>query len=65
MGITDDSLVSLASKLRRKISPNVTQRIKMRPKLSELLLRADTLSDKELESLINKLSEGEESCHTK
>jgi len=51
--IDNGKLIALASKLRRKVPKNVTQVIKMNPKLSEALLRADTdLTDEEFEALM-------------
>ena len=55
LGIEDGRLMDMARKLRKKVSKNLTKRIKMRPQLSTLLLRADDLSDEELGDLIRKL----------
>lgn len=52
LGINDHSLLTVASKLRSNIPAEITQRIQMRPRLAEMLLRADKLSDEELDDLI-------------
>jgi transcriptional regulator with XRE-family HTH domain len=54
LGINDHSLANFASKLRSRISPDLALRIQMRPQLSELLLRADDLSDKDIKDLISE-----------
>jgi transcriptional regulator with XRE-family HTH domain len=55
LAIRDQSLINLAAKLRQKIPDEVTQKFKMTPKLSEVLLRADEdLTDDEFEELMNK-----------
>jgi transcriptional regulator with XRE-family HTH domain len=45
LGIKDNSLINLAHKIRNYIKPSLTQRIKMNPELSHVLLRADDLPD--------------------
>jgi transcriptional regulator with XRE-family HTH domain len=51
--IDNGKLIALASKLRRRVPKNVTQGIRMNPKLSEALLRADTdLTDEEFDDLM-------------
>jgi transcriptional regulator with XRE-family HTH domain len=52
LGMTDNPLVILASKLRNKVPQDITQRIQRRPQLAELLTRTDDLSDQDLEELI-------------
>ncbi len=53
LGINDNSLVTLASNLRKKIPKEWTERIMMTPKLSEALLRADEdLSNEEFDTLM-------------
>jgi transcriptional regulator with XRE-family HTH domain len=54
LGIEDHSLANLASKLRSRVPPDLTRRIQMRPQLSELLLRADDLSDEDIKDLISE-----------
>lgn len=54
IGVNDNSLVTLASNIRKKIPKELTERIMLTPKLSEALLRADEdLSDKEFNELMN------------
>jgi transcriptional regulator with XRE-family HTH domain len=54
LGITDNSLVTLASNLRKKIPKEWTERIMLTPKLSEALLRADEdLTDNEFDDLMD------------
>jgi transcriptional regulator with XRE-family HTH domain len=54
LGITDNYLVNLAARLRRQRPDKLAQRIRRRPILSEVLLRADEFSDKELEELLRE-----------
>lgn len=55
--VENDALVILASKARTKRPTEIVQQIQNRPRLSELLFRARTLSDDQLEELISKASE--------
>lgn len=53
LGVQGAKLINLAAMLRGKIPKDLTQRIKMVPKLSEALLRADDdLTDEEFEKLL-------------
>lgn len=53
--IEDGALLSLAKRYR-KIPKEMTQRIRMKPRLSSVLLRADRdLSDDEFEEMLNHL----------
>ena len=54
LGVRDHSLANFASKLRSRIPPDLARRIQMRPQLSELLLRADDLSDEDIKDLISE-----------
>lgn len=54
LGINDGSLVSMASKLRRSISPEVNNLLHNNPRLSEALLRAD---DEDIERVIKSIKE--------
>ena len=58
LGIIDARLMKLARKSRMRVPKDLARRIRMRPQLSTLLLRAENLSDEKLEALIIKL-EGE------
>jgi transcriptional regulator with XRE-family HTH domain len=58
LGTDDGKLINLASKLRKRIPKDVTQRIRMAPKLSEALLRAaDDLTDVEFDHLISYMEQ--------
>ena len=53
LGVRDGKLINLAAKLREKIPKDLTLRIKMVPRLSEALLRADDdLTDGEFDKLM-------------
>jgi transcriptional regulator with XRE-family HTH domain len=52
LGINDGSLVNMASKLRKNISPEVTNLLHNNPRLSEALLRAD---DEDIERVIKSI----------
>ncbi len=52
--VSDDELIILASKERTKMPTEVVQQIQNRPRLSELFFRANSLTDEELEELINQ-----------
>lgn len=49
--VKDNSLVILASQLKKKLPNELTQRIQLRPQLSDMLYRADELSDNDLEDI--------------
>jgi len=54
LSIKDGKLLRLAAEVRRKVPKNVTQRIRMVPRLSEALLRADEdLTNEEFDNLMN------------
>lgn len=53
------TLVNMALEIRNKTPHNLSQKLKMRPILSEVLLRADNLSDKEIRELINQMEKTE------
>lgn len=55
LGIKDSSLVSLATHIR-KTFPEIVQQIQTRPKLSAVLLRAEQMSDEELEELLKEMN---------
>ena len=54
LNINDGSLVHMASKLRKNISPEVTKLLHNNPLLSEALLRAD---DEDIERVIKSIKE--------
>jgi len=54
LSVNDGSLVTFASRLRRKIPKRIANRIVMMPKLSEALLRTDEdLTDEEFDDLMD------------
>ena len=55
LGITDGILVAIARKMK-KASADFNEKIRVKPRLAELLLRAEDLSDEELERIINKMN---------
>lgn len=59
LGVRDNCLVKLAARIRKAHPLNVNQRIKMRPILSEVLLRADELfeNDEQLRELLEVIEE--------
>ena len=58
LGIQDGKLIRLAAKFRKKVPKNVTQRIRMVPRLSQALLRADEdLTSEEFDKLMNYYEE--------
>lgn len=52
-------LVNMALEIRNQTSHNLSQKLRMRPILSEILLRADNLSDEEIRDIINKMEKPE------
>lgn len=60
LGVKDGMLVNLAAKTRKKMPLNLSQRLKARPLLSEVLLRADNLTDEEIKKVIAQLAERED-----
>jgi transcriptional regulator with XRE-family HTH domain len=60
LGIKDSSLVKIASRARKKAPLNLAQRLRARPLLSEMLLRADDLSDEEIRRWISEMEKKEE-----
>lgn len=52
-------LVTMALEIRNQASHSLSQKLKMRPILSEILLRADNLSDEEIRDIINKIEKTE------
>lgn len=53
LGIEDERLIRLAAKFRKKVPKNLTQRIRMTPRLSAVLLRADEdLTSNEFDELV-------------
>lgn len=60
LGIKNGILVMVAANARKKMPSNLSQRLKARPLLSEVLLRADNLSDEEIKELLSKIGERED-----
>lgn len=62
LGVKEGYLVNLAANIRKQTPMNVVERIKMRPKLSEVLLRADEAfdSDNGLDELLDVIRSLEE-----
>lgn len=56
LGITDGKLVELARTAREKLPVNIENTIKTRPALKEVLLRADEISDEDLNELLDKMN---------
>jgi len=59
LGVSNNSLVKLAAEIRRQRPQDVSQRIRMRPILSEILLRADEFSDDELKEILKQFDSKE------
>lgn len=57
LGTGTGKLANIAREIRKKTPVNLTQRLKARPLLSEVLLRADDLSDEDLKDVISKITE--------
>lgn len=57
LGISDGSLLNLAKIIRKKVKPSLPQRLKMNPKLSTVLLRAENLPDDKKDAAMDKLLE--------
>lgn len=56
LNVEDQELLKLAAKLRKKIPDEVTQRFKMTPKLSQVLLGADEdLTNEEFNEMLKHL----------
>ena len=55
--IEDGSLLNLARTIRNTAKQTMTQRLKMNPKLSTVLLRADNLPEDKKDHAMNKLLE--------
>ncbi len=60
INIEDGSLVSLASRLRGKLKPDITQQLRARPQLADVLLRISDLPEDELKELIADLDRRKE-----
>jgi cytoskeletal protein RodZ len=56
VGIEDQSLITLASKLKTKVRPDITQSLQTRPKLNEVMFRVKDLPDDELDEIIENLN---------
>ncbi len=56
LGVHDHALINLAATFRRLRPSDVTQRIRIKPILSEILLRADECSEEELKSILEQLN---------
>lgn len=54
LGITKGILVTIARNMK-KASADFNEKIRIKPKLAELLLRAEDLSEEELENIINTM----------
>ena len=54
LGIASGILVTIARNMK-KASADFNERIRVKPKLAELLLRAEDLTNEELEDIINKM----------
>jgi len=59
LGIRDRYLSEIASMVRRKAPANLAQRLRARPVLSEVLLRADNLSDEEIKKMLSEMENKE------
>lgn len=59
LGIRDRYLSEIASMVRRKAPANLAQRIRARPVLSEVLLRADNLSDEGIKKMLSEMENKE------
>lgn len=60
LGIENGCLVTLSRKIRKKLKPNLSQALKMKPKLSTVLLRAEQLSDDKIDKLLKTIDELED-----
>ena len=60
LGVGNGNLERIASEARKKAPSSLSQRLQARPLLSELLLRADNMSDEEIKDWISKLTKKEE-----
>lgn len=62
LGISDGLLVNLANRIRKNTvkTSNLSRKINADPKLSTILLRAESLTDVKKDELIKKLEEMEE-----
>ena len=58
LGIASGILVTIARNMK-KASADFNERIRVKPKLAELLLRAEDLTNEELEVIINKMGQDE------
>jgi transcriptional regulator with XRE-family HTH domain len=58
LGIADGILVTIARNMK-KASVDFNEKIRVKPKLAELLLRAEDLTNEELEDIINKMDQDE------
>jgi transcriptional regulator with XRE-family HTH domain len=58
LGIASGILVTIARNMK-KASADFNERIRVKPKLAELLLRAEDLTNEELEDIINKMDQDE------
>ena len=59
LGIRDRYLSEIASMVRRKAPANLAQRLRARPVLSEVLLRADNLSDEGIKKMLSEMENKE------
>lgn len=57
LGIEDGSLLKLAKIIRKRVKTSLPQRLKMNPKLSTVLLRAENLPEDKKDAAMDKLLE--------
>jgi len=57
LGIEDGSLVKLAKMIRKQIKTSMPQTLRMNPKLSTVLLRAENLPEDKKDAALDKLLE--------
>lgn len=60
LGIKDGFLVNLAREIRNRVSLDFSRKLKMDPKLSTILLRAEKLSDDKKDQLLETIMKMEE-----
>jgi transcriptional regulator with XRE-family HTH domain len=56
LGVLDNSLVNLASKLRSKLPERISQRIQQHSQFRDALYRLDDLDDEQFDDLVGRLN---------
>jgi transcriptional regulator with XRE-family HTH domain len=59
LNLKEGSLVEIALRIKKRAPSSLAQRIRARPVLSEVLLRAENLSDEEIKGILSEMEKKE------